>query len=43
MPCVACPITVSRMLISIAQAASRLGWHRTTVWRKVRTDSSFPA
>ena len=43
MPCPAPPITVSRMLISIAEAASRLGWHRTTVWRKVRTDASFPA
>lgn len=31
------------MLISITETAKRLGWHRTTVWRKARTDSTFPA
>jgi predicted DNA-binding transcriptional regulator AlpA len=30
------------MLITITQAASRLGWHRTTVWRRAQSDPSFP-
>ncbi|NDI15420.1 MAG: hypothetical protein EBY88_04055, partial [Actinobacteria bacterium] len=30
------------MLITITDAAKRLGWHRTTVWRKARADKSFP-
>lgn len=30
------------MLITITQAAKRLGWHKTTVWRKASSDSSFP-
>jgi len=31
------------MLISMKETARRLGWHRTTVWRRARTDASFPA
>jgi len=30
------------MPITITQAAKRLGWHKTTVWRKASSDSSFP-
>jgi hypothetical protein len=30
------------MLITITQAANRLGWHRTTVWRRAQSDPSFP-
>lgn len=37
------PVTVFGMLITITEAAERLGWHRTTVWRKIRADRSFPA
>jgi len=30
------------MLISMTEAARRLSWHRTTVWRKALEDPSFP-
>lgn len=30
------------MLITIKETARRLGWHRTTVWRRAQSDPSFP-
>lgn len=31
------------MLLTITETAKRLGWHRTTVWRKAQSDPSFPS
>ena len=45
-PCALGPLSVTvygTMFLTINEAAKRLGWHRTTVWRKARNDGSFPA